>query len=216
MSWASAVSTKLNTMKQYCINQSNSVCAEANKANSVAAYTAQFNALSSAISTYLTANKAGRETQLKDLITFDFVNTQTENVNYVPAIVRPESPFPTGHDDYWSLFKMNGFVDTLLGYADSYFFEACIITPSGTTARLQSAISTVNGAESADSLTRAALIAFLQAPTLFNGLIFLTEQIEVTGTFRSKQQTGEVIYETKHAAEIINDFSLDVYIPTYI
>lgn len=216
MSWFIAVNNKINAMKQYCIDQSNAVCAAGDIANSVAAYTSQFNALSAAITTYIAANKANREQQIKDLITFDFIYTQTQNVNYSPTINKPTAPFPVGHTDYWDLFKMSGQADVILSFVDSYFFEGCILSSSGTTPRLQSMITTISGSEVIDSAARSNLILFLQEPSLSNTLIFLTELITVTGTFRSKTESGEIIYETKHAKEIINDFTLDVYIPTYI
>lgn len=215
MNWFTLVQDKLDAMRQYCIDQSAIDCLSGDVSNSQTRYNFQFDTLENAIAAYI-SNITNKESQLKDIIQFDFINVMKENVTHIPPISNPTAPFPDGYDDYWALYSMNGFVDTLLAYNDSYFYQGCIISPSGTTANLQSAITTVNSSEAQDVTKRNTFLTFLQQYNIINSLILLTENMEIEGTFRTKQQTGEIIYNTKHAKEIIDSFSLDVYIPTYI
>jgi hypothetical protein len=215
MDWVTAIQNKLDVMRQYCIDQSAIDCDVADVSNSQAAYNAQFDALELAISNYR-SDTSNRESQLRDIIVFDFAYGLVKDYNFTPAINLHSPPYPTGYSDYWELFKMNSMVDTILGYADSYYYQGCIISPTGTTPNLQTDITAIGTAETADSNNRQALITWLQGYPQSNALIQLTENQTVTGTPATKEVIGASIYTTKGAAEIINAFSLNVYIPSYI
>ena len=127
-----------------------------------------------------------------------------------------EAPFPPGYSDYWDLWGMNGLLAAILSYGNSYYFEGCILSPTGVTPNLQADIATADAALASDAAARSALIAFLRTPPLHNSLIFLTENFTITGSVKDKPTVGATIYTTKHAKEIIDVFGYDTYIPSYI
>lgn len=210
-----AVFNKIENMRLYCLAQSEIDCLAIHETISKTAYNNQFNDLVSAITSYQT-NIASKQQNLLDIITMDFANTLISDINYNPPIFKPSSPYPDGYHDYWDLFNMNGLASAILGYATSYFYQGCITTPSGTTSNLQSAINAANNAESAEVTKRGALINFVRQYPQANSLIFLTENFTITGAPKSKSDTGIIIYNTKHAKEIIQSYGLDIYIPSYI
>ncbi len=215
MNWFTDIDNRLAIMRQYCIDASNADCTPVNKANSIASYEAQFDELESKIAAYK-ANTMLKESQMVDIIISDFTNVIISDVTYDPPIFKPSSPYPVGYSDYWDMYKMNGLVDAILGYVDSYFYEGCILGILGTTMKLQAAIMTANMAESADSMLRTQMIDFGRSFSLLNTLIYLTENFNLTGSFKMKTEVSENIYVNKHAREIIDSFNLDVYIPSYI
>ncbi len=225
---------KLELMKQYCIEQSELDCGILeHKEYSINSYTVQFGDLIFNIETYLNDANAVRTKQMIDLITMDFVNDLISDINYDPPIHRLEEPYPVGYENYWDLFGANGLLQSILNYDNDYYYEGCILDPDFppeippiipepepsemvTTPKLQTDISLSENAEGVESANRDLLIAWLRSVQMLNHLIYLTEDFTITGTAKQKQEVGINIYTGKHAAEIIQSFELNVYIPSYI
>ena len=220
MGWMSTISAKLSAMNAYCVSQASSCGVD--QANTISRYNAQFSALSAAINNYITDEAAieGRSEQLKNIIMFDFTRVMLENITYTPSIIVPtetiEEPFPAGYTDYWELFGCAGLGPLILSRADSYYWEGCIISPSGTTPKLQADIAAASSGEATDVANRNTLISFLQSFPSQNTMIFLTEDMSIGGSPRTKQATAAIIYGTKGAEEIITSMGLTTYIPSYI
>lgn len=202
-------------MRVYCINASEDDCDDLYKTDSQLAYNTQFNSLVFAITAYK-EDIAQKQAQLTDIIMMDFANTIIGNITYDPPIVKPSSPYPDGYSDYELLYNMNGVVNFIMSAATSYFYQGCIMTPGGTTTNLQNTINNVNNAEGLEQAKRQALISYVRQFPQINALIYLTENFTITGTPKSKTEVGDIIYNQKHAKDIINSFGLSVYIPSYI
>jgi hypothetical protein len=208
------VAAKLTAMEAACILGSAIDCDPIYEADSKTAYSAQFADLWAKIQAYKAA--ATGEAQLRDIIMMDFMNEIISDIVYTPTIMKIEAPYPTGYTDYWDLWGVGGLLATILAYPSNYYYEGCILSPTGTTPNIQADIIAANGAVTTDSNDRDTLIAFLRTPPLYNALIFLTENFTISGSVKAKPTVGATIYTTKHAKEIIEAFEFDTYIPSYI
>lgn len=213
--WFAAVDAKILTMRNYCLGQCEYDCASEHVEDSQLAYNQQFDDLLAAIESYK-SNKTKKESQLIDIIMMDFTNTIISDITYNPPIFKPVAPYPSGYNDYWDLYKMNGFVDFILSADVSYFYEDCIIAPDVSTPKLQAAIADAATAETADTALRDSVTSYVRLYPMLNALIYLTENFTISGAPKSKTSVGNIIYLDKHAKEIIQSFGLDVYIPSYV
>lgn len=214
INWSSLFN-KIENMRVYCINASESDCDELYKIDSQLAYNNQFNELVFAITAYK-EDIAQKQSQLTDIIMMDFANTIIGNITYDPPIFKPSSPYPEGYLDYSLIYNMNNMINFIMSAATSYFYQGCIVTPGGTTSNLQNAINNVENAEGIEQGKRQALISYVRQFPQINALIYLTENFTITGTPKSKTEVGDIIYNQKHAKDIIDSFNLTVYIPSYI
>lgn len=204
-------------MRTATLALSNAGCLPGNVSNSATAYNAQFDALRGAVIAYVN-NPGNRKQELEDIITFDFINQLRGNLTYDPPII--DVPIagtaPVGYNNYMDLFTINNFKNTIIGYADNYYFDGCIITPLGTTPKLQADIATVGAAEAAESVKRVALTSYYREFSQGNTFKFLVENISTSGVTTSKINAGLNIYVDKGAKYLIDTMSLDIYIPIYI
>lgn len=214
--WFTDVQNKLTTMRAYCLNQSSTDCASADVSNSQAAYNAQFDDLEAQINSYKTGSVESRSAQLREIIMFLFTDYMLKDVGYTPPVKQHQPPYPTGYNDLWELFTMDGLASDILSYSDSYYYQACITTPSGTTSNLQADITKATGAEAVDAGLRTALVGYLQSYPTQNALILLTENMTLSAQPKSKQVCGVEMYTNRNAKDIIDTFALTTYVPTYI
>jgi hypothetical protein len=208
------VAIKLALMEAQCMIGSELYCDPLYKEGSKSAYASQFSQLRAAIDSYKTDTTGAA--QLQDMIMMDFVNQIISEVEYDPPITKISEPYPTGYNDYWECFSMGGLLQDILDYDAGYYYQGCIIAPATTTPNLVGDKARATNAVSADSALRSSLISFLRTPPQYNALIFLTENFTTTGLPKAKTEVGDIVYNDKHAKEIIDTFNFSIYVPTYI
>jgi hypothetical protein len=214
MTWESDLNDKLDAMDAMCALGSALDCDPLYTTISQDAYALQIQALKNLISAYI-ALTTTKEADLRELIIADFTTDVIADIVYDPVIYRPTEPYPTGYDDYLDLFG-GEIYDTIMGHPSNWYYEGCILVPGGTTPRIQADITSFTDFETTESAARHVLIDHLRQPIMQNTLVFLTENFTITGLPKTKSTVATTIYTAKHAKDIIDRYSLDTYIPTYL
>lgn len=207
---------KLSTLQSYC---------EQNKQSNVSGdFAGMIEPLKSAVNAYFDNIPNGLKYDFMNYITQIATDIQKRYTTYENQF-GPDLPinYPQGYMDLGEIFA-NGAIDQLMGISGSEFLAGFPIVAGegGSTSSydpnpiIETWIGEIENAHGSESTKIKKIIEFCESNLYNDGLISMFEDRGNMTVHITNEELARNIYLDKGAKAVIQNFNLDIYVPSYI